>query len=381
MRIAIFDYAVTPTNPIGSCHRRILASLCREHAFTVFSVRFDNPDPAQIEWVRIPAPGRPLVLLFAAFHLLAPIYYWLYRLTRRVKFDLVQGVESNLSFADVVYSQFCHAAYLASHWQPTGGSRLRTVFSWLDHSFHAWTEGPVYRRIGRIVVASEGLARELKHAYPCTAEKLQVLPNPVDIPFLRKPAEFDVLTLRRKLGITNNSIVLLFVALGHFERKGLPLLLEALRIMGRPEVKLMVVGGAPGLVELYRSKAARMCLAGRVFFTGMQHDVRPYLWTADAFVFPSAYEVFSLAILEAAAAGVPIIVTRLNGAEEFMRDSQNGFLIDRTPESIADGVRRLLELTSEERSALGRRAQLDVQKYSVERFSDAWRKVYEQSVA
>jgi hypothetical protein len=48
MRIAVFDYKVVPTNPIGSCHLRMLQGLCREHEFTVFAVEFENSCPERI---------------------------------------------------------------------------------------------------------------------------------------------------------------------------------------------------------------------------------------------------------------------------------------------------------------------------------------------
>ena len=51
-------------------------------------------------------------------------------------------------------------------------------------------------------------------------------------------------------------------------------------------------------------------------FVGRETQVRPFLWLADAFVFPTAYEAFSLSILEAAA-GLPLIVTRVDGVGDF----------------------------------------------------------------
>ncbi len=101
MRIAVLDYRVVPTNPIGGCHLRMLKGLCREHQFTVFAPEFQNPDPDRIEWVRVPVPKRPLALLFIAFHAIAPFYYWFYRLRRGVRFDAVQIVESKFSFGDI----------------------------------------------------------------------------------------------------------------------------------------------------------------------------------------------------------------------------------------------------------------------------------------
>ena len=102
MKIALFDYKIVSTNPIGGCHLRMLRGLSAEHDFTVFATEFDNPDPERIEWIRIPAPVRPLALLFVVFHLLAPIYFALYRWRRRISFDVVQGVETNLLFGGLI---------------------------------------------------------------------------------------------------------------------------------------------------------------------------------------------------------------------------------------------------------------------------------------
>ena len=46
MRIAVFDYKVTPNNPIGGCHWREIQGLCRDHDFTVFAPVFENPCPS-----------------------------------------------------------------------------------------------------------------------------------------------------------------------------------------------------------------------------------------------------------------------------------------------------------------------------------------------
>ena len=102
MRIAIFDYRITPNNPIGSCHLAMLRSLAAEHEFTVFAVEFENPCPQKIRWVRVPSPLRPMALLFVGYHLMALLFYLLYRLRGGKKFDLVQALESNLLFGDLL---------------------------------------------------------------------------------------------------------------------------------------------------------------------------------------------------------------------------------------------------------------------------------------
>jgi glycosyltransferase involved in cell wall biosynthesis len=113
-----------------------------------------------------------------------------------------------------------------------------------------------------------------------------------------------------------------------------------------------------------------------VKFFGMQKDVRPFLWGADAFVLPSAYETFSLVAFEAAGAGLPVLVSRVYGVEDILTDGVAGFLIERSSSGVADGIRRFVSLTHEERRGMGLRARQAVRAYSVDNFVEAWRRFF-----
>jgi glycosyltransferase involved in cell wall biosynthesis len=376
MHIAVFDYKVVPTNPIGSCDLHMLQGLCREHEFTVFAVEFENPCPERIRFVRVPVPTRPLALLFVAYHLVAPIVYWLHRLRTGARFDLVQMVESNLSFGDVSYAHFCHLAYLRRHWRNAGAKGLRGWLRWLDHWLHALMEPWTYRRVKRIVVPSQGLKRELEETYPFTRGKITVIYNPVDVERMRPPVDFDRGAFRTEHGVKPGETVLVFVALGHFERKGLPLVLQALVALRDRPLRLWVVGGEPDLIRSWQKRAEGMGIGDMVHFWGMQRDVRPFLWGADVFVFPSTYETFSFVSFQAAAAGLPLIVTPLYGVEEFMRDGETGFVVERSVKGVAEGLRRFISLSPESRRRMGEHAREAVAPYGVEPFVEAWRGFY-----
>jgi len=193
---------------------------------------------------------------------------------------------------------------------------------------------------------------------------------------MRLPPGFNRARFRRSLGVTEDDLGLAFVALGQFERKGLPLVLEALAHLREPRLKLLVVGGREDLVETYRRRADRMGLSPYVQFLGDQHDVRPYLWSSDALVFPSFYEAFSLVTLEAAAAGLPLIVPPINGVEEFVRDGENGLLIHQTRDGVAAGLARFLALSPDARRSMGQAARESVQRYDTRNFVSAWRNYY-----
>jgi glycosyltransferase involved in cell wall biosynthesis len=372
MRIAVLDYVVIPTNPIGGCHRRLLDGLSQKHQFTVFAVEFDNPNPERIHFVRVPAPRRPLALLFVSFQLLAPVYYLAYRLRQRARFDVVQVVESNLWFGDLSYAHFCHRAFLRGGGAQPGMGTVRGLFRWLDHRLHALVEPWTYSRVRSVVVPSPGLARELANEYPQTAGKIAIVPNPIDLDRMRAPQSFDRTAFRSSLDLKEEDVAVVFVALGHFERKGLPILVAALERLGDSSLKLIVVGGQPHLVRSYQTQVPRMGLSDNVRFVGQQDDVRPFLWTADIFALPSAYEAFPLVVLEAAAAGLPLLVTPLHGVEDVAEHGRNGLVVQRTVEAVADGLHQLTTLSANERRTMGEEARAAVRRFGTDRFLAGW---------
>jgi glycosyltransferase involved in cell wall biosynthesis len=356
----------------------MLRALAAEHEFTVFAVEFENPSPQKIRFVRVPCPTRPLALLFVVFHVMAPLCLLRYRLAGGPRFDRIQSLESNLAFGDFLYSHFCHRMYLKNHWSKSGAKGLRGAFRWLDHTLHAWMESFTYPRAKQVVVPSRGLARELKAAFPDIEQKLTVLPNPINLPRLQLPPDFDREAFRNRLGIETQDVVGLFVALGQFERKGLPLVMQALATPGMERVKLVVVGGEADLIASYQERAAKLQLGDRIKFAGMQKDVRPYLWGSDVFVFPSLYETFSLVTYEAAASGLPIVVSQLHGVEDLVKDGDNGFLIETSVAGVREGLQRLLALSPAERHTMGQKARLAASACSEEHFVEAWRAFYLQ---
>jgi glycosyltransferase involved in cell wall biosynthesis len=354
----------------------LLGALADEHEFVVFATQFDNPRPDRIRFVRVPVPTRPLALLFIAYHFVAPLCFLYERLRSGRRFDLVQSVECNCPLrSDVIYAHFCHTAFVREHLSNVGRG-LRGFLRALDHRLHALIEGWAFRRASLLVCPSRGLAEEIRRLFPEVSSKLRVLANPIDVARLQRPHSFDRAGFRAALGVTESDTLLVFTALGHFERKGLPLVLQAMTQISRDDLKLNVVGGERELVEAYRNEARKLGLAGRVILSGKTDDVRPHLWSADALIFPSSYETFSLSTFEAAAAGLPLLVTQLHGVEQLLRDGHNGFLLERSVDGVRRGIERLLELTASQRATLGEQAQQDVRDYDVDNFVRRWRATY-----
>lgn len=380
MRIAVFDYHVNTINAIGHTIYLITEGMKDEHQFTVFAVTFDNPDPERIEFVHVPAISRPLFALFVSFHIMAPLVFLWYQLRHRVKFDIIHSSEVNVFNGGVIYPQFCNTAYLKNQWKTTHPEGMHRWMRWLDHQLRAWVEPVAFRYARRIVCPSDGLARELTALFGArVGNKIRVIPDPVDVEKMKRPDGFDREEIRQKYGFSPDDLVLVFVALGHFERKGLPLLFSALQAVNIPHIKLMIVGGMPYSIEAYQERAETLGIRDQIVFVGTQKDIRPFLWASDLFAFPSSYETFSLVTIEACAAGLPVLVSQLYGVEDYLVDGVNGWQIERTTESIADKLRFVYEnrLVLPE---IGANAANSVKSYDAKHFVQKWRAFYRNYV-
>lgn len=359
---------------------RIVEQLRAEHEFTVISsaLRLPGTEDHGVEHVGVAAPPRPALLAFLIYFAGACIAYARLRLRGR-RFDVAHVTDCAFPSGDVFYAHFCHAAYLSEIWPVVRGPRsARRLQAWLSHQVRATIEARLVRRARVIVVPSRGLQRDIDRLYPGNDHKITVIQNTVDLDGFRAPPEFDRTSVRERMGTGAGDTAFVFVALGHFERKGLPLLLEALA-SGEESLaaaRLWVVGGERDLVASYRRRSDESGLGQRVTFAGRTSDVRPFLWAADAFVSPSHYEAFSLGLIEAAAAGLPLVATRISGAEELLVDGRNGLSVDPTRAGVADGLKRFLALDQESRAAMQRAARESAESLSPERFVSAWRTVY-----
>jgi glycosyltransferase involved in cell wall biosynthesis len=352
-----------------------IQGLARDFDVTVFSDRFDTEDVPGAEFVRVGAPDRPVLLRYIAFHLGMPWRYLFWR-WRGGRADCVQATQGQWPGAAICYAHFCHRGYLRRQWRHSAATGVRRWARWAVHGFNAVCEGWALQRAALIVVPSRGLAREIARDYPATAAKLHVLPNPVAIEHFARPAAFDRAGLRAAQGLDDEAVVLGFMALGDFERKGLGLLLAALAALPAAErlaVRILVIGGRAGEIAEFGAQATALGVGDRIVFAGMQRDVRPFLWACDAFALPSIYEIFSLAVMQAAAAGLPVMVCEgVYGSEEFVVDGRNGWSIERRQDAVLAWLRRLLDDRAE-LARMGRAAVRSVEPYAVAAFQARWK--------
>jgi colanic acid/amylovoran biosynthesis glycosyltransferase len=112
--------------------------------------------------------------------------------------------------------------------------------------------------------------------------------------------------------------------------KGLPILLNSLASLRRshPDVLLTVVGDGPDRVTLQQT-TEQLGLSQNVRFVGYQSqaEVRDHMQQTDIFVLPSFAEGVPVSLMEAMAAGVPVVTTRIAGVSELVEDGVSGYLV------------------------------------------------------
>ena len=155
-------------------------------------------------------------------------------------------------------------------------------------------------------------------------------------------------------------------------RKGLDLLLEAVAIAlpKRPEIRVLLVGDGPerGFLE---AQAEALALGRVVRFVGERTDVRFDLAAMDLFAAPSRSEGLGVALIEALAAGVPVVGARVGGIPEVVEDEACGLLVEPgSPERLAEAILRLAG-SKPELARLARRAPERAAVFSIE--STRWR--------
>jgi glycosyltransferase involved in cell wall biosynthesis len=289
------------------------------------------PSQPNLHWIRISTPRRPFVAAFPLFAIVASVLLAARRSGRSLTVTLGAIVPNRV---DVVVVQFCQAAFATRGIRrTTRTSPVHRAHSWLSKWLALGLERWCYRadRVAAMTAVSPVVRHELLTHYRLASVPIDVIPNGVDLArFHPNPAVRQA--ERSRLGLAPDDLAAIFVG-GDWSRKGLDV---AMRAAARAQWTLIVAGH--GDVEAW-SRRARECGA-RVIFSG--HVVKPEnaLRAADAFMLPSSYEGFALVTIEAAATGLPLLVTEATGAAALAERSGVNVLPCEA-ESFAAELRRL----------------------------------------
>jgi glycosyltransferase involved in cell wall biosynthesis len=160
--------------------------------------------------------------------------------------------------------------------------------------------------------------------------------------------------------------------------KDFSLLLRVARVLAEREVEAVftIAGDGPLLAEL-EAEAAALSVAERIHFVGRLEDVSGLLARTDALIFTSRSEGVPYALLEALAAGLPVVAPPVGGFLEVLRHEESALIAaDRSPEAIADCLVRLVENGSLRQSLATGAASAAAGELSARRMLRETRRVY-----
>jgi L-malate glycosyltransferase len=232
----------------------------------------------------------------------------------------------------------------------------------------------------KIVAVSQGVAGYLSTRQHISKKKIVVIPNGISIEPLREAQALQTReSVRERLGIAAEELVLLHV--GRLVAQKDPGLLlagfAAFAGSAQEPCRLVMVGGGP-LMEELKAQAEGLGISDRVLFMGAG-DPNPYYLASDIFVSTSRIEGFGLVRAEALWHGLPVVTTVTGGTSELIHEEENGTLVhERTPETVAEGIRRVLAMDPQHVRANARET---AERFSIEKTAQAYVRIINESLA
>jgi glycosyltransferase involved in cell wall biosynthesis len=187
-----------------------------------------------------------------------------------------------------------------------------------------------------IIAVSERVRDVLVHG-GIAPDKIEVIPAGID--FSAYEAAEDKTFLRREFGLLPDDFLVGIEAYLE-DGKGHRYIIEAARILREraPKIKLIILGH--GALELGSETMARdLGLGDLAFFLGFKEDAPRIFASLDCFVLSSEREGSRASIMDAMAAGLPVVATQVGGVPEVVLHDETGFLVSpRSPRALAEAV-------------------------------------------
>jgi UDP-glucose:(heptosyl)LPS alpha-1,3-glucosyltransferase len=321
MRIALIRQKYSPFGGAERYMARLVEGLAAAgHEVHIIASSWESGGDQAVTLHRAKALRRPGWLRALTFSLSCR------EIIRREQFDIVFSLERTLLQDIFRAGDGCHRQWLRQKNLGKGWfSRLLTYASPVQLAY-LYLERQLYTdpRLRAIIANSRAGKAEIIKLYGVAPEKIHVVYNGID------PAAFPVAQreqYRQQLATAydlTDELRILYVGSG-FTRKGVPALLAAAALLKFP-FKLFVVG--KGRPSRYQGMLKRSGIRDQVVFTGGVRDVERFYLGCDLFVFPTLYDPFSNATLEAMACGLPVITTPFNGVAELLDHGSSGLLVE-----------------------------------------------------
>lgn len=233
--------------------------------------------------------------------------------------------------------------------------------------------GYVYRKADAVVAVSDPIARQLKFGHGVAPDRTIVIMNALYPARLRTLGEATALCGKPVVGVASRLC----------RDKGVDVLLDAMaRVLSRhPEAQTVIIGDGPQRGRLER-QARLLGLNGRVSFLGRIPGARNLISMLDVLVVPSRTEGSPLVVLEAMAAGIPVVASRVGGIPDQIRHGVNGLLV--TPDNpleLGEAIAFLLREPARRNAMAAEGRRHVTQRFPYKNLLDATERVYAEAMS
>ena len=235
-----------------------------------------------------------------------------------------------------------------------------------------------------ILPVSHLVKNELTRRYAVPENRIRVIHPGVSMErFSRLDARSCRTRIRNRFGFCESDVILCFIGM-NFEIKRLDLIIRGMAEMKQggftgPLPKLLVVGKGNSGPYLHLAKA--LGIMDRMVFAGITDEVEAYYLAGDIFAMPSRMDTFGLAVLEAMAAGLPVVISPTVGAADLVADGISGRILPENP-SPRDMAAALIRLMDPEvRRSMGTAARNIAKNHDWDRVADTLAGIYDALIA
>jgi len=284
---------------------------------------------------------------------------------RREGITVVHAHLSDAEFLGILASRLCGVAKVVVTVHSQRPLPERRAFD-PRTTLRIWLTRLLFNRASAVVAVSEETAAILRDVFGVRRDKLHVIINGIDTAAADQasavasaiPPGRPVLCTVGRLAAQKNQAVFL------------PVLTE---LLARGLSPVLVVAGDGELRSALEAARDAVGLTGRMLFLGQRDDVAAVIAASDVFVLPSLYEGTSLALLEAMAAGKPIVASDVPGNRDILRDGETALLCPPdAPDVLAGAIARLVAEPALA-AALGAAARAEArEKYDISGMTDAY---------
>jgi glycosyltransferase involved in cell wall biosynthesis len=236
-------------------------------------------------------------------------------------------------------------------------------------AWRVWADRLTWRLADRWTANAQEVSRVLQRREKVDPDRIEVIPNGIDLAYFAAPVSASAFRSRYRLDVQDRVVL----CAGRLDpMKGQHTLLEAFHVVlqDEPDARLCLVGDGPLRPALER-RAGELKLGDRVVFAGTLADVRCAFAAAELLVLPSVEEGLPGIVMEAQAAGVPVVATAVGGTPELIQHDRTGLLVPpRDSVALAAAILRLLR-SRELCQRLSAAAGAGIQNLSTERMVDA----------